>query len=589
MGTYYVAKTGDDANPGTLESPFLTIGAATDVVAAGDTVHVGAGEYRERVIMDATGTAAQPIVFEGALDGNGDNAVTINGSDEDYSDYTWIPAPEVHADCWKTEAGKHLYGFLVDGKHVGVLYSMAEGTTGNAVMYAEGEHYIDCSPYGDDVGYYDTLGVAIAHSLPYPSACDAVYMRFADGSDPATHDIQLTDSGWYALSFQGCAYVSVSQFDIIGALYGVSFHYYANHNTLDSCTISKTNRRVNYISDCHDNTVSNCEMFADKYGSPQWGAWGVSDNYDTHVHAAMYRASKYYWRSSSTEDYNFRCHLCGTGNVISDCTLHDGAEGIFCEKAPGVTIQDCNIYNHSSVGICPCNTPDMVVSGCTIDNANHNMRFHRIKHTTGMSLTATGNTFVKPDGFGKHIHIDYYDHESFPEWEVPAYITLTGNTFQGGEYVLYQTDQADEATYHALQSLIFNNNEVISASAVVHYCGADFYSSVDSLTECSGNAFNCEVSNRGNDPAWLGRTTFVASTSTIEWALALARIGDTIRLAAGTYTDRKIPNQDEGMNVVVEVDGDVDIVSWGLVSSNWLSAALWKTHDDPDRGKLIWP
>jgi hypothetical protein len=45
----HVAKTGNDLNAGTPESPFLTIGRAAAVVQPGDTVTVHAGTYREWV------------------------------------------------------------------------------------------------------------------------------------------------------------------------------------------------------------------------------------------------------------------------------------------------------------------------------------------------------------------------------------------------------------------------------------------------------------------------------------------------------------------------------------------------------------
>jgi len=47
--TYHVAKTGADANNGSAESPFLTIGAAAGAAVAGDTIIVHEGEYREWV------------------------------------------------------------------------------------------------------------------------------------------------------------------------------------------------------------------------------------------------------------------------------------------------------------------------------------------------------------------------------------------------------------------------------------------------------------------------------------------------------------------------------------------------------------
>jgi gliding motility-associated-like protein len=48
---FYVSKTGVDTNPGTLASPFLTIGKAISTAAAGDNVYVGTGAYSESVVI----------------------------------------------------------------------------------------------------------------------------------------------------------------------------------------------------------------------------------------------------------------------------------------------------------------------------------------------------------------------------------------------------------------------------------------------------------------------------------------------------------------------------------------------------------
>ncbi len=73
--TYYVSKSGNNSNPGTAAAPWLTISHAAAKVAAGDTVYVRAGTYHEAVSISTSGTAAEPIVFDGQgvaiVDGTG--------------------------------------------------------------------------------------------------------------------------------------------------------------------------------------------------------------------------------------------------------------------------------------------------------------------------------------------------------------------------------------------------------------------------------------------------------------------------------------------------------------------------------------
>jgi hypothetical protein len=60
---YYVAPTGNDANPGSLAYPWRTIQKAADTLVAGDTVYIRAGVYSERVVPQNSGSAGQPITY----------------------------------------------------------------------------------------------------------------------------------------------------------------------------------------------------------------------------------------------------------------------------------------------------------------------------------------------------------------------------------------------------------------------------------------------------------------------------------------------------------------------------------------------
>jgi hypothetical protein len=72
---YYVSVSGNDANTGTLASPFKTIQKCINVAVAGSTCLVRAGTYNENLVINKSGTASSPITLARYQS----EAVTING------------------------------------------------------------------------------------------------------------------------------------------------------------------------------------------------------------------------------------------------------------------------------------------------------------------------------------------------------------------------------------------------------------------------------------------------------------------------------------------------------------------------------
>ena len=60
--SFYVARTGDDSNPGTLAAPWRTIQHAADTARAGSTVYVRGGVYEELVSIEASGNASDGFI-----------------------------------------------------------------------------------------------------------------------------------------------------------------------------------------------------------------------------------------------------------------------------------------------------------------------------------------------------------------------------------------------------------------------------------------------------------------------------------------------------------------------------------------------
>ena len=77
MATYYVAKNGNDSNPGTKDLPWRTCAKAATAIA-GSIVYFKPGVWNERLIPMNSGTSTAPIVFS-IVPGSIKNSVILDG------------------------------------------------------------------------------------------------------------------------------------------------------------------------------------------------------------------------------------------------------------------------------------------------------------------------------------------------------------------------------------------------------------------------------------------------------------------------------------------------------------------------------
>jgi hypothetical protein len=175
MATYYVSKGGNDSNAGTgpgSSAAWLTITKAVQTAAAGDTVYVGSGVYRESPTNTNAGTSGSIIQFIAdpdckycTSDNPGIVRVTSNGTDE-------IP---VSGDVWICQKDYvEIIGFHIDGGYASGDYVLDRGATGNGRiarncvfsgnMATNYGIYYNCASFSSSYGYnnstcYDCFGV----------------------------------------------------------------------------------------------------------------------------------------------------------------------------------------------------------------------------------------------------------------------------------------------------------------------------------------------------------------------------------------------------------------------------------------------
>jgi hypothetical protein len=114
---YYVATTGNDANPGTESRPWRTIERGGDALDSGDVLYVRGGVYQETVSIVRSGTARAPIKIE-AYPGE---APVIDGDNYRLPNGTWgvllaVRGNYVHLAGFEVRYSKWM-GVLVSGQH----------------------------------------------------------------------------------------------------------------------------------------------------------------------------------------------------------------------------------------------------------------------------------------------------------------------------------------------------------------------------------------------------------------------------------------------------------------------------------------
>ena len=105
----YVSLNGNDANSGSITSPYKTFTKAVSVLTAGGTLQVMAGTYGETLTLSKSGTSTAPITVIGNgsilnLQGLKANGIVVSGSYINLSGFEVIGATD--------------FGILVTGKYV---------------------------------------------------------------------------------------------------------------------------------------------------------------------------------------------------------------------------------------------------------------------------------------------------------------------------------------------------------------------------------------------------------------------------------------------------------------------------------------
>lgn len=267
--SYYLAPTGRDEQPGTLEAPWRTLRHAVTRLAVGDTLFLRAGRYHEgNITVGLQGTVAEPITIQSYP---GERAV-IDGSVPDFS-----TAPNTEWEL--VDSSLHLYRSrrTFSGSYVGAwlldhgLQLIAYEEAG----YMESTNYININQppiymgpgvqlRGDGRVYirlqqnpYDLTDSAGAAIPPVPSDPDPNHNRLA----------VLTSQNIFVLD--GAAHVRLRDLDLVHARRVLELRNGTGHVELDHSVVKYGQHGV-LAREAHDVEVHHCDLHN---GMPDWVYW----------------------------------------------------------------------------------------------------------------------------------------------------------------------------------------------------------------------------------------------------------------------------------------------------------------------------
>ena len=201
---YHVAKTGNDNNEGTLNSPFLTIQAAAKIAQPGDVITVHEGIYRERVNPPRGGTSnSKRIVYSAA---KGEN-VRITGSEE-IKDWE-----KVRNDTWKVTLDNAFFGNFNPYSDIisGDWFFDNDRTHHTGAVYING-HWIDEGTGKEEV--LETVKEVQLWFAEVDESTTTIWAQF-EGVDPNIEHVEINvrQSVFYPEK-EGINYITVSGFKL---------------------------------------------------------------------------------------------------------------------------------------------------------------------------------------------------------------------------------------------------------------------------------------------------------------------------------------------------------------------------------------
>ena len=209
---YFVSKSGNDANNGTSDSPFLTIQKAVDMSMPGDVITVRAGIYREAIAIKRGGKSENSrIVFQAA---KGEN-VRILGSE---SINHWVAQNGIWVVALDTSFFKGYNPFNKLTRHPEHVAVDESGDGWGWLKYGRWTHLGDVIIDGEGLTERQNLADVSASDLSWHTATidgvTTIWANFGD-MDPNTSNVEINARPFaFQPDSAGLGYITIRGFKI---------------------------------------------------------------------------------------------------------------------------------------------------------------------------------------------------------------------------------------------------------------------------------------------------------------------------------------------------------------------------------------
>jgi len=556
--SYFVSKSGNDANSGLSGSPWLTISKATSVAAAGDSVTVSNGVYNEFVALASSGTPGNQITFT-AVSTNAiiDPSTDISGS--------WVAAPEVGTGVYKRTGLPLTVRYLsINNSNVASVYTNQDITAqiGNVFAGSGLTLGTQCLAVasaqtflrdGVQCSFWDPLGAL------YCVDGTTCYLRLRDGSSPNSltirgaprndnHTTFQPSFATSAVAMSGRSNIVFQGFQVRNA-FAAFYLLNSSSVTIQSNLIVGTFYRQYMEGSGSSNNVFTGNLCIGNFYGNLGGNWEGSTSAVAENKHGTYVWGKYMMGESSTFDNPLKFSTCGSSNVVSYNVIYSGlgANGIslagdIANPMYGTLVYGNTISYQSSVGYLDSfgNTYSQIFSNAFVD-CDVSYRPHEL-NTTG-ETTRTNffyrNTSFLSGGLGNHV---FCFAESSGGTYKPS-LNIYFNSFSGGNFAVQFN--ANTETSGACGHMLFFNN--ILSGATAYFDGPPGFSM--DANAVGGFDYNLITPSSAGSTAWFGahniKTNNVWSTSPgTSFALPLGSpainsaldVSGTFTLASHTYS-----------------------------------------------------